>query len=92
MPSFDPIYAPTLYMPFFQPQPYMKVVISEPVLRGGYTGLKVHHNLDRRARKLKIGELTVYGLNFRNHLTFLKNLIFFGREVVSKSAMRVFPL
>ena len=55
-------------------------------------GLKVHHNLDRRARKLKIGELTVYGLNFRNLLKFLKNLNFFGREVVSKSAMRVFPL
>ena len=25
MPSFDPIYAPTLYMPFFQPQPYITV-------------------------------------------------------------------
>mgnify|MGYP004072822045 FL=1 len=54
--------------------------------------LQVRHCSERRARKLKIGELTVHGLNFRNLLKFLKNLNFFGREVVSKSAMRVFPL
>ena len=54
--------------------------------------LKVRHYSERRARKLKIGELTVYGLNFRNLLELLKNLNFFGREVISKSAMRVFPL
>ena len=54
--------------------------------------LQVRHCSERRARELKIGELTVYGLNFRNLLKFLKNLNFFGREVVSKLAMRVFPL
>ena len=70
----------------------MKVVIPEPVLRVGVMDLQVRHCSERRARKLKIGELTVYGLNFRNLLKFLKNLNFFGREVVSKSAMRVFPL
>ena len=31
-----------------------------------------------------MGELTVHGLNFTKKKKVLKNLIFFGREVVSK--------
>ena len=46
--------------------------------------LQVRHCSERRARKLKIGELTVHGLNFTKKKKVLKNLIFFGREVVSK--------
>ena len=47
--------------------------------------LQVRHCSERRARKLKIGELTVHGLNFTRKKNFLKNLNFGGREVGSKS-------
>ena len=47
--------------------------------------LQVRHYSERRARKLKIGELTVHGLNFWKLLEFLKNLHFWAQEVVSKS-------
>ena len=47
--------------------------------------LQVRHCSERRARKLKIGELTVHGLNFRNLLKFLKNLNFWGLGVFSKT-------
>ena len=62
----------------------MKVVISEPVLRGGVK------DIDRR--DLKFGVLTVHGSNFTKNKLFLKNLIFFGQEVLSKLGRTIFPL
>ena len=71
---------------------YMKVVILVYNVRGGYMNLKLRRFSSRAPRDPKTRFLAVHGLYCTNLLEFLKNLNFFGLEVVSKSAMRVFPL
>ena len=71
---------------------HMKVVISEPVLRGGYKDSKLRRSKDIDRRDLKFGLLTVYGSNFTKNKKDLKNLNFFGRGVLSKLGRTIFPL
>ena len=70
----------------------MKVVISEPVLRGGYTDSKLRRSKDIDRRDPKFGVLTVHGSNFTKNKKNLKNLNFFGQEGLSKLGRTVFPL
>ena len=71
---------------------YMKVVISEPVLRGGCKDSNIRRLKDIDRRDLKFGVLTVHGSNFTKNKLFLKNLNFFGQEVLSKLGRTIFPL
>ena len=68
----------------------MKVVISEPVLRGGYTDSKLRRSKDIDRRDPKFGVLTVHGSNFTKNKKNLKNLIFSVRRASQSWGGRFF--